>query len=85
MTDKLIAMLISSIGLDPETTRAHIAALQNWIVNSIKNLDARMQAMETDRAIMHTKLDAILARLEHQEVQTKLLTNESEQSIDSTH
>lgn len=57
--DMMINAAFAALKLDPDKTREQIAALQNWVIQSIKALDHRVHAMEEDRALMHEKLDAI--------------------------
>lgn len=64
--DAIIKAVFSALGLDPDTTRAQLVTLQNWIVTSLKNMDSRLRATESDREVMHAKLDLILKSLGQQ-------------------
>lgn len=74
--DSIINAAIKSIGLEPDKARAQLVALQNWVVESIKNLDSRMRAMESDRSETHAKLDRILRYLEKEQNESDLLEKE---------
>lgn len=81
--DSIINAAIKSIGLEPDKARAQLVALQNWVVESMKNLDSRMRAMESDRSDMHAKLDRILLILEKQADEHSILEKvENGQPID---
>jgi hypothetical protein len=64
--DVLINAFIKAIGLNPEQTRAQLAYLQNWVIEGMKGMNARVHSMEDDRATMHAKLDRILILLGEQ-------------------
>jgi hypothetical protein len=64
--DVLINAFIKAIGLNPEQTRAQIAHLQQWVIQGMQGMNARVHAMEDDRATMHAKLDRILILLGEQ-------------------
>ncbi len=64
--DVLINAFIKAIGLNPEHTRAQIAHLQQWVIQGMQGMNARVHAMEDDRATMHAKLDRILILLGEQ-------------------
>lgn len=61
--DIVINAFIKAIGMNPEQTRAQIAHLQQWVIQGIHGMNARVHAMEDDRASMHAKLDRILILL----------------------
>jgi hypothetical protein len=57
--DALVNALIKAIGMEPEKLRAQVVQLQQWTVDSIKGMNARVHAMENDRVLMHEKLNFI--------------------------
>lgn len=87
--DTIIVAAIKAIGLDPVQTRNQLVALQNWVIDSMKNLDSRMRAVESDREAMHAKLDRILQRMENPQNELVILEKDEngtdEQSSASIH